>query len=51
MGIFDEFIYKNGEIVDNRWVKWYHFGVPDKEGEEWMIHPLGTIICTTPLGG
>ena len=34
MGIFDEFIYKNGEIVDNRWVKWYHFGVPDKEGEE-----------------
>ena len=34
MGIFDEFIYQNGEIVDNRWVKWYHFGVPDKEGEE-----------------
>ena len=34
MGIFDEFTYKNGEIIDNRWVKWYHWGVPDEEGEE-----------------
>lgn len=34
MGIFDNFVYKNGEIVDNSWVKWFHLGVPDEEGEE-----------------
>ena len=33
MSLFENFVYKNGEIVDNSWVKWYHFGVPDKEGE------------------
>ena len=34
MGIFDRFVYKDGEIVDNRFVKWVHWGVPDEEGEE-----------------
>lgn len=34
MGIFDDFVYKGGEIVDNNWVKWFHWGVPDKEGKE-----------------
>lgn len=34
MGIFDNFIYKDGEIIDNSWVKWFHWGVPDEEGEE-----------------
>ncbi len=34
MGIFDNFVYKDGEIVDNNWVKWFHWGVPDKEGKE-----------------
>lgn len=34
MGIFDNFVYKNGEIVDNNWVKWFHWGVPDEEGAE-----------------
>ena len=23
MGIFDNFIYKDGEIIDNSWVKWF----------------------------
>lgn len=32
MGVFDRFVYKNGEIVDNNWVKWQHWGVPDEEG-------------------
>lgn len=27
MGIFDNFVYKDGEIVDNNWVKWLHWGV------------------------
>ena len=34
MGIFDNFVYKNGEIVDNNLVKWFHWGVPDEEGKE-----------------
>ncbi|MBO4939690.1 MAG: hypothetical protein J6D30_01490 [Clostridia bacterium] len=34
MGVFDHFVYKNGEIVDNSWVKWFHWGVPDEEGKE-----------------
>ena len=34
MGIFDNFIYKDGDIVDNTWVKWFHWGVPDEEGGE-----------------
>ena len=34
MGIFDNFIYKDGESIDNSWVKWFHWGVPDEEGRE-----------------
>ena len=34
MSLFENFVYKNGEIVDNSWVKWYHFGVPDEEGKK-----------------
>lgn len=34
MGIFDNFFYKDGEIIDNNWVKWFHLGVPDEEGRE-----------------
>ncbi|MBO5777456.1 MAG: hypothetical protein J6R34_03320 [Clostridia bacterium] len=34
MGIFDDFIFKDGKIVDNSWVKWFHWNVPDKEGLE-----------------
>ena len=34
MRIFDNFVYKDGEIVDNNWVKWFHWGVPDEEGKE-----------------
>ena len=34
MSLFENFVYKNGEIVDNSWVKWFHFGVPDEEEEK-----------------
>lgn len=34
MGIFSNIVYKDGEIVDNGWIKWMHFGVPDEEGAE-----------------
>ncbi len=34
MGTFDNFVYKDGEIVDNGWVKWFHWGVPDEEGKK-----------------
>lgn len=34
MGIFDNVVYENGQIVDKSWVKWLHWGVPDEEGEE-----------------
>ena len=32
--IFDNFVYKGGEIIDNNWVKWFHWGVLDEEGKE-----------------
>lgn len=31
MSLFEDFVYKDGEIVDNSWVKWFHFGIPDEE--------------------
>lgn len=31
MGIFDDIVYKDGEVVDNSWIKWLHWGVPDEE--------------------
>ena len=34
MSLFENFVYKNGEIVDNSWVKWFHFSIPDSEGSE-----------------
>ena len=34
MGIFDNFVYKDGEITDNNWVKWFHWSIPDEEGKE-----------------
>ena len=34
MSLFENFVYKNGEIVDNSWVKWFHFSVPDEEGKK-----------------
>ena len=34
MGIFDNFVYKEGKIIDNSFVKWFHWGVPDEEGKE-----------------
>lgn len=34
MDIFGDIVYKDGEIIDNSWIKWIHWGVPDEEGEE-----------------
>lgn len=38
MTLFDNFVYKNGEIVDIGFVKWVHWGVSDEEGEEREEH-------------
>lgn len=32
MNYFENFSERNGEIVDGRWIKWIHRGVPDLEG-------------------
>ena len=56
MGIFDNFIYKDGEIVDNSWVKWFHWGIPDEEGatrdkaRDWL-KGLGHCSPCTVLSG
>ena len=34
MNVFDRFIEKEGKIVDDSWAKWFHFAVPDEEGEK-----------------
>ena len=34
MKIFDNFIFKDGNIIDNGWIKWFHWKVPDEEGLE-----------------
>lgn len=34
MGVFKNFVFKDGKIVDNNWLKWVHFGVPDEEGKD-----------------
>ena len=40
--MFENFVYKNGEIVDNSWVKWFHFSIPDEEG-------VVLYLCCAPL--
>lgn len=56
MGIFDNFVYKDGEIIDNSFVKWFHWGVPDEEGEnrdkarDWL-KGLGHCSPCTVLSG
>ncbi len=30
MGVFDNYIEKNGQIVDNGWIKWFHAGIADE---------------------
>ena len=32
MGIFGNYFTDNKKNIDNNWVKWFHFGVPDEEG-------------------
>ena len=33
MSLFENFVYKNGEIVDNSWIEWNHESVPNKPKE------------------
>ena len=56
MDIFGDIVYKDGEIIDNSWIKWIHWGVTDEEGEErerqrkqlaFFMHCL----CCTALSG
>ena len=56
MGIFDNFVYKNGEIIDNSWVKWVHWGIPDEEGDERerqrkQLAFFSHCLCCTALSG
>lgn len=30
MSVFDNYIEKNGEVVDSGWIKWCHIGIPDE---------------------
>lgn len=32
MSVFENFEIVNNEIVENRWIEWYHFGIPNEEG-------------------
>ncbi len=32
MSIFENFEIVNNEIVNNKWLEWYHFGIPNEEG-------------------
>lgn len=34
MGVFDNFKEVNGKIVNNQWVEWVHFLIPNKP--EWL---------------
>lgn len=29
--MFGSIVYKDGEFIDNSWIKWFHWGVPDEE--------------------
>jgi hypothetical protein len=56
MGIFDNFVFKDGEIVDNSWVKWFHWGIPDEEGSkrekmQKRLEGLGHCSSCTVLSG
>ena len=56
MGIFSNIVYKDGEIVDNSWIKWIHFGVPDEEGAERELKRRNLAaalhcLCCTVLSG
>jgi hypothetical protein len=31
MNIFSNIVYKDGELIDNSWIKWFHWGVTDEE--------------------
>ena len=30
MGVFDNFSEIDGKVVDNTWIEWWHFMVPNK---------------------
>ena len=56
MSLFENFVYKNGEIVDNSWVKWYHFSVPDEEGAarekiRRQLRDMGHCMACSSLSG
>ena len=56
MSLFENFVYKNGEIVDNSWVKWYHFSVPNEEGAarekiRRQLRDMGHCMACSSLSG
>ena len=32
MSIFENFEIVDNQIVNNKWVEWYHFGIPNELG-------------------
>ena len=54
--MFENFVYKNGEIVDNSWVKWFHFSIPDEEGTvrekiRRQLRDMGHCMACSSLSG
>ena len=38
MGIFDHIVYKDGKIIDNSWVKWFHWEFLRKKAKKEKTH-------------
>ena len=56
MSLFENFIYKNGEIVDNSWVEWNHESIPNKPKElrdlmRYVLSLAGHWLTCTSLDG
>lgn len=43
MGVFDNFKEVNGKIVNNQWIEWVHFLIPNKP--EWLREILRNIMA------
>ncbi len=54
--MFDNVVYKAGEVIDNSWIKWFHWDVPDEEnGERELIRNVLALLyhclnCTALSG-
>lgn len=56
MSVFENFEIVNNEIVNNSWIEWYHFGIPNEEGiwretARKMMLIFGHCLICTKLDG